>query len=69
MLGSRVTIIDSGVEVKSLSPTATTPKAGPPSLELTYGWGTCKLLVFLMMSALATGLQGGSYATINSQLS
>lgn len=58
MLGSSVRIADSKVEVTSLlSPTVMTPKALLSSLELTYGWTlrTFNLLVFLMMSALATG--------------
>lgn len=58
MLGSSVSIADSKVGVNSLpSPTVVTPRALLSNLELTREWtlSTLNLLVFLMMSALATG--------------
>lgn len=58
MLGSSVSIADSKVGVDSLpSPTVGTPRALLSSLELTREWtlSTLNLLVFLMMSAIATG--------------
>lgn len=58
MLGSGVRIANSKMEVNSLlSPTVMTSKVLLSSLELTCGWtlSTFNLLLFLMMSALATG--------------
>lgn len=58
MLGSSVSIADSKVGVNSLpTPTVVTPRALLSNLELTREWtlSTLNLLVFLMMSALATG--------------
>lgn len=62
MLGSSVSIANSKVGVNSLlSPTVVTLRALLSSLELTREWtlNTLNLLVFLMMSALATGTKEG----------